>query len=261
MIYYFKNYMKKQTTNGTSVIIIASGQGWITVDKLAGISVHNDPGRDLCALVSSRLQTDADLRRSTGLDDKNHLSAAHRLDRETSGVILLAGVRAVLNHFAAQFEARTVNKHYTAIVHGHIPLSTSPDRWDAWEWSLTKTAGGRKTPRGKGPRKECTTLFRSLENSVHYTLVECRLLTGRKHQIRRHAKLAGHPVVGDRRYGSERALEFLRTKCNFNRLGLHSTRLEIRLPDNSLVTLNSQALHDDMQRLFDLDRFEKPNNT
>lgn len=246
--------MKRQAPSGNAIKILACGKGWLAVDKPAGISVHNDPGEDLCALLSTRLEADADLQKSTGLSGKTRLNAVHRLDRETSGVILLAGDRAVLNHFAAQFEARTVDKQYTAIVHGHLPISKDPASWNTWNWSLTETAGGRTNPQGKGPRKTSTTLFRSLENSVHYTLVACRLLTGRKHQIRRHAKLAGHPVVGDHRYGSQRSVEFLRAECAFSRLGLHAARLEIRLPDDSPVTLHSQALPDELQRLFDQDR-------
>ena len=240
--------MKKQTTNGVSIKILASGKGWVAVDKPAGISVHNDPGRDLCALVSSHLHADTDLA------DKNRLNAVHRLDRETSGVILLAGTRSVLNHFAAQFESRAVDKYYTAIVHGHLPLCESTDRWDPWKWPLTKTAGGRKNPQGKGPRKASATFVRVLEHSSHYTLVECRLLTGRKHQIRRHAKLAGHPVIGDRRYGSKRALQFLSEHCNFDRLGLHSSRLVIKAPGGKLMAVCSPALPGNMRLLFDNDR-------
>ena len=253
MVYYSKKDMKKQTNDEVSIKILASGKGWVAVDKPAGISVHNDPGQDLCALVSSHLHADADLGKATGLTDENRLNAVHRLDRETSGVILLAGTRSVLSHFTTQFEARTVEKYYTAILHGYLPVSTDTDQWNTWKWPLTKRAGGRKNPQGNGPRRECTTLFRALANSGHYTLVECRLLTGRKHQIRRHAKLAGHPVVGDRRYGSKRAVQFLSSKFNFNRLGLHATRLEIRLPDDRRVTLSSIALPDDMQHLMATD--------
>jgi RluA family pseudouridine synthase len=242
--------MKKQTTHRDSFKILASGKGWIAVDKPAGISVHNDPGRDLCALVANRLQVDTDLKNATGLNGRDPLSAAHRLDRETSGVILLAGDKSVLSHFATQFENRTVDKHYTAIVHGRLPAGTDPDGWATWNWPLTKTAGGRKNPRGKGPRKESTTLVRVLNHSDHYTLVACKLLTGRKHQIRRHAKLAGNPVVGDRRYGSKRALDFLKHKHAFKRLGLHATRLEIQLPDGSSVVIRAPELPDEMQRLF-----------
>ena len=242
--------MKKQTTNRDSFKILASGKGWIAVDKPAGISVHNDPGQDLCALVANRLVVDTDLKNATGLNGRDPLSAAHRLDRETSGVILLSGDKSVLSHFATQFETRAADKHYTAIVHGLLPLSAGPDQWETWNWTLTKTAGGRKNPRGKGPRKESTTLVRVLNHSDHYTLVECKLLTGRKHQIRRHAKLAGHPVVGDRRYGSKRALDFLMHKHDFKRLGLHAASLEIQLPDGSPVVIRSQALPGEMQRLF-----------
>ncbi len=242
--------MKKQTTNRDSLEILASGKGWLAVDKPAGISVHNDPGKDLCALATNRLRTDADLKDITGLGDRDRLGAAHRLDRETSGVILLAAHKSVLSHFAAQFENRKCDKYYTAILNGRLPAGTGPDGWVIWNWPLTKTAGGRKNPRGKGPRKESTTLVRVLNHSDHYTLVECKLLTGRKHQIRRHAKLAGHPVVGDRRYGSKRALDFLMHKHAFKRLGLHAARLEIQLPDGSPVVIRSQALPGEMQRLF-----------
>ncbi|MCP3953316.1 MAG: RluA family pseudouridine synthase [Desulfobacterales bacterium] len=245
--------MKKQTTKDNHLRILASGKGWLAVDKPAGVSVHNDPGRDLCALVANRLQTDTDLKIATGLNGIDHLSAAHRLDRETSGVILLAGSQAVLNHFATQFETRTVKKYYTAILHGLLPLSTVPDRWETWRWTLTKTAGGRQNPRGKGPRKACTTFVRVLGCSDHYSLVECRLLTGRKHQIRRHAKLAGHPVVGDRRYGSKRALEFLATKRKFKRLGLHASRLKVQPPGGQPMTFHTHPLPIEMQQLFDGD--------
>lgn len=246
--------MKKQTTLEKPIRVLASGKGWLAVDKPAGMSVHNDPGNDLCTRMSARLQTEADLRETTGLTFESRLNAAHRLDRETSGVILLAGGKSVLSNFAAQFEARTVNKIYTAILHGHLPKNDNPDQWHTWDWSLTKTPGGRKGPRGKGPRKTCTTLVRVLDHSDHYTLVECKLLTGRKHQIRRHAKLAGHPVVGDHRYGSKRARDFLRDKHNFTRLGLHAARLDIQLPDGSPVVFHSPALPGEMQDLFTGDR-------
>ena len=248
--YYSKNDMKKQTSPGNTLQVIASGKNWIAVDKPAGMSVHNDPGKDLRAHLIARLQAEPDLAAVTGLTAASRLNAVHRLDRETSGVLLLAGDRSVLNHFAAQFEARTVDKRYVALLHGHLPANTDPDDWLSWKWSLTKSPGGRKNPRGKGPRKPCTTLVRAIDHSDHYTLVECKLLTGRKHQIRRHAKLAGHPVVGDRRYGSQRALDFLWKTHHFKRLGLHAARLEIVLPGNRPLKLCSQVLPVSIQRLF-----------
>ncbi len=242
--------MKKQTSNKNTLQILASGKGWVAVDKPAGLSVHNDPGKDLYTRLSLLLKADSDLRKATGLDPENRLNAVHRLDRETSGVILLAGDKFVHRHFAAQFEARTVHKIYMAVLHGHLYRKDNTDQFLDWKWSLTKTPGGRKDPRGKGPRKACTTLVRVLDYSDHYSLVECKLLSGRKHQIRRHAKLAGHPVVGDRRYGSKRALDFLRTTHNFKRLGLHAARLEIQLPGGSPAIIHAATLPDEIQRLF-----------
>ncbi len=233
--------------------ILASGHGWLAVEKPAGMSIHNDPGQDLCTHLSAHLQKDADLQAATGLDPENRLSAVHRLDRETSGIVLLAGERPTLRHFAAQFEARKVEKTYTALLHGHLQQSDRHKLWIDWRWSLSKASGGRKDPRGRGSRKACQTLVRPCAHSTHYTLAECRPLSGRKHQIRRHAKLAGHPVVGDHRYGSKRALQFLTTRHNFNRLGLHASRLEIRLPDNSLMIIRSSELPGTIQQLFDQD--------
>jgi RluA family pseudouridine synthase len=247
--------MKKQTHRKARLQVLLSGKGWLAVDKPAGMSVHNEPGRDLYAQVALLLQAQPALRKATGLNAGDHLHAVHRLDRETSGVILLAGNRSVLGHFAAQFEARTVDKRYAAIVHGRLPETEKPDAWHAWKWSLTNTPGGRKNPRGKGPRKACTTLVRTLGHSEHYTLVECKLLTGRKHQIRRHARQAGHFVVGDSRYGSKRALNFLRNNLKFKRLGLHAFRLEIVLPDGSPAVIRSKGLPTDMQRLLDGDGY------
>jgi 23S rRNA-/tRNA-specific pseudouridylate synthase len=247
--------MKKQTTIQTQLTILAAGAGWLAVDKPAGLSVHNDPGRDLLGRLAFQIRDDRKLRRTTGLGAGSRLNAVHRLDRETSGVILLAGEQTVHRHFAAQFEARKVDKRYHAILYGHLEPDAGTDRLIAWKWTLTKTPGGRKNPRGKGPRSTCTTLVHVLGHSDHYTLVECRLLTGRKHQIRRHARQAGHFVAGDRRYGSKRALEFLQRRRHFKRLALHASRLDIQLPGGKPAAIHAAALPGEMQRLLDEDGY------
>jgi 23S rRNA-/tRNA-specific pseudouridylate synthase len=102
---------------------------------------------------------------------------------------------------------------------------------------------------------KCTTRWRVKRYTPHYSLVECQPLTGRKHQIRRHAKLAGHPVVGDRRYGSPRSRSYLSRHCRFNRLGLHAHTLTIRLPGETAArTFQSPGLPASMGRLLDQDR-------
>ena len=86
-------------------------------------------------------------------------------------------------------------------------------------------------------------------------MIECEPLTGRKHQIRRHAKLVGHPVVGDPRYGATRALKFLKATHNFNRLALHSSSISMMPPDRTeMITVRSLQFPVEIQKLFEDDQ-------
>jgi RluA family pseudouridine synthase len=234
--------------------ILTSGAGWLAVDKPAGMSVHNDPGRDLCTLCAARLMADDLLKAGIKPDTDFGVHAVHRLDRDTSGVVLLAARREALRFLAAQFEKRTVSKRYVAILHG-IMVPPSGSAWGMWRWPLTKNAAGRRDPAGRGQRKACQTRFRVLATSSHYTQVECAPETGRKHQIRRHAKLAGHPVVGDRRYGSRRSLVYLQEKCGFSRLGLHARALTFLPPDgDKSLTVQASEMPTEFKRLLEMDK-------
>ncbi|XPS82439.1 RluC: predicted ribosomal large subunit pseudouridine synthase C (rRNA pseudouridylate synthase C) [Desulfosarcina variabilis str. Montpellier] len=232
--------------------LLACGPTWWVVDKPCGVSIHNDPGNDVCAVVLAALEAG---KLPAIRTDVTAVHAVHRLDRDTSGIVLLAGDSPTRAFFSKQFSERAVRKDYLAIVHGQ--LIGDPDASDRgqWDWPLTAGAAGRKHPMGKGKRVPCTTRWQLLAHSRHYSLVQCMPLTGRKHQIRRHAKLTGHPVVGDRRYGSMRALTYLTTHCQFDRLALHAHRLQIRLSRDEAPTIFvSDGLPDAMQRLLENDQ-------
>jgi RluA family pseudouridine synthase len=234
--------------------VLAIGNGWLIVDKPAGMSVHNEPQRDLCSLVSSFVQKEATIRKQTGMDPDFGVNPVHRLDRETSGTILLALTRKTFRFFSSQFESHQVKKRYIAILHGRLENPEGNGSWGTWDWALTATAGGRHSPEGTGRRQESRTLYQVLDHSAHYTMVEIELLSGRTHQIRRHAKLSGHPVVGDARYGSKRALNYLRHTCSFERLALHARSLTIRLPDGKEpTTVVTPAVPCQMLDLFQKD--------
>ena len=178
----------------------------------------------------------------------------HRLDKETSGVMLLAVNRESFRFFSNQFESRQVKKQYIAILHGRLEKPEENDPWGTWEWPLSETAGGRQNPEGPGNRKDSRTRYRVLDHSAHYTMVEIELLTGRTHQIRRHAKLSGHPVVGDARYGSMRAINYLKRNFAFDRLALHARSLTLQLPDgNAPETIETPAIPSQMLDLFQND--------
>ena len=234
--------------------VIAIGRGWLVVDKPAGLTVHNASGRDLCSLVSARIQEEAALRGQIDMDPDFGINPVHRLDKETSGTILLAGNRERFRFFSNQFDSRQVKKQYVAILHGRLEKPEDNDPWRTWGWSLSETAGGRHHPEGAGNRKDCQTRYRILDYSTHYTMVEIELLTGRTHQIRRHAKLSGHPVVGDARYGSTRAINYLKRNFAFDRLALHARSLTLKLPDGKAPeTIETPTIPSQMLELFQND--------
>lgn len=234
--------------------LLAVGKGWLVVDKPAGMSVHNEPGRDLCSLVSVFIRKDIVIGEQIGMDPDFGVNPVHRLDRETSGVILLALTREAFRFFSNQFESHQVTKRYIAILHGRLEDPEGSGSWGTWAWALTSNAGGRKNPEGTGRRQESRTRYHVLDHSAHYTMVEIELLSGRTHQIRRHAKLSGHPVIGDVRYGSTRAVDFLRRNHAFDRLGLHALALTMRLPGESEpTTIETPAIPGTMQDIFQND--------
>ncbi len=227
--------------------ICDQGKGWVCVEKPWGMSVHNEPGKDLI----STLAADPGL----GLPDKHSgktlLQPVHRLDKETSGLLLLATTPESLPQLSTLFAQGQIHKKYMALVHGNFaPGKGSKGIWDT---TLAKEAGGRKDPRGRGKKVKAVTTYQVLDQSPHYTLVEIELLTGRKHQIRRHAKLAGHPIVGDQRYGSPRAIQFLRKNRGFHRMALHAFSLEFQ-DGNTPVSISCNRLPRQMAALLNEDQ-------
>jgi RluA family pseudouridine synthase len=221
--------------------VIAAGNGWLVVEKPWGMSVHNDPGADLVSLA----------RCGPVPAGAFGMHPVHRLDRETSGVMILCTEREVLRFFARQFEDGTVIKRYVAVLHGRLATAPGGVEWSAWDWPLTAAAGGRRFPQGRGEMKECHTRFRVREVSRHFTMVECEPLSGRTHQIRRHARLAGHPVVGDRRYGSARSIAHVREQFGFTRLALHAMEIRVVPPGEPRpVTFHSSAVPAELRGLF-----------
>ena len=134
--------------------VLALGKGWLVVDKPAGMTVHNESGRDLCSLASAFIQKEPTLQGQIDMDPDFGVNPVHRLDKETSGVILLAVTREMFRFFSNQFESRQVKKQYVAILHGRLENPEGNDPWGTWRWALAKTAGGRHNPEGAGHRQD-----------------------------------------------------------------------------------------------------------
>ncbi|HNS92268.1 MAG TPA: pseudouridine synthase [Thauera sp.] len=216
----------------------------IAIDKPSGLLVHRSP----IAAQEARFAVQL-LRDQIG----QRVYPAHRLDRGTSGVLLFALDRTVAARLGAQFETRTVDKRYLAIVRGHPAQAGLIDhplarRLDAIERDRGVGAGNRDGHPEDLERDEVTstaldarTRFRRLAcaelphrvdryASSRYALLELAPETGRRHQIRRHLKHISHPIIGDATYGKGRHNRLFAELFDSHRLLLACTRLALRHP-------------------------------
>lgn len=245
--------------NDGGLHVLAHGKGWLGVEKPAGISIHNDPGADLCSRVVQYCRQHPRFIDERHADPGFGFHPVHRLDRQTSGIVLVAYNRDTFRFLSEQFDSRAVKKTYTALLHGSLVGPADTRTWGKWTWPLSKRPGGRRNPAGSGRRLPCETRFYPLAHSARYTLVEIMPLTGRKHQIRRHASLAGHAVVGDSRYGTPRAAQYLHRRFGFDRLALHARAISLQTPDSDTpITVRTPALPAEMRSLLNRDETTPP---
>jgi len=189
----------------------------LVLDKPAGLAVHGGSGVSLGAIELLR----------AARPGAESLGLVHRLDRETSGCLLVAKRRTSLRHLQAQFRDGNVRKVYLALMLGRLegggrlvdaPLFTAERR------------GGERHVRVDSAGKPSQTRFEVQERLPGATLTRAVLLTGRTHQIRVHAAHLGLPLAGDSRYGSESGA--LAWQCGLRRLFLHAAQLEFVSPSD-----------------------------
>lgn len=197
--------------------IIFQSSEVVVVDKPAGLSVHNDAGKDLVSLLSQGLQ--------------QAVYPVHRLDKETSGVQLLALSSEAARHYAEAFQTKTngnnsegsVQKIYLGVICG-----TLKEDQGVWSQPLSDKAEGRENPIGKAEdRVPCETRFKILQRNTFFSLCEFDLITGRQHQIRKHCALAGHALAGDPRYGNPKYNSKLQKLYGTDRMFLHCQALQV----------------------------------
>ena len=172
----------------------------------------------------------------------------HRLDAETSGVLVLARTEAAGEELVRQFREREVSKRYLAIVHGDPRFDSD---WIEREIARSDHGSDRMAVVADGEGREAITYYETLERFGDFALLACEPKTGRTHQIRVHLSSIGHTVVSDRLYRARRKLELPRDAPAMPRHALHAQRLGFRHPTTGEELAFEAPLPADMQALLD----------
>lgn len=193
--------------------IIYEDDHMLILNKPSGTAVHGGSGLKFGAIEALRaLRPDA-----------RFLELVHRIDRDTSGILLVAKKRSALRLLQAQFREKTVQKYYFALVMGEWKNSCKVVNAPLLKNEVNSIV--RVNPNGKASE----TRFKVLEKFQEATLIQASPITGRTHQIRVHAQYTGHPIAWDDRYG-DRRFDAYTGKVGLNRLFLHAANIKFIHP-------------------------------
>jgi 23S rRNA pseudouridine1911/1915/1917 synthase len=221
----------------------------IVVNKPPGVVIHPAPGHYTGTLVHGLLQHCRDL---SGIGGELRPGIVHRLDKDTSGLMVVAKNDEAHAFLSAQFKAKKVTKQYVAIVHGilkgergtiDLPIARHPVRRK--EMSVVPSGG----------RRALTHWRKKEELSGKFSLLLVTPMTGRTHQIRVHLAHAGYPVVGDPVYGYRRGWwknHFPSGQDEVKRQMLHAEKIGFIHPESRVYCEFSAPMPDDMERVLDL---------
>ena len=229
------------------LVIAYEDEHLIVVDKPAGMVVHPAAGNLDGTMVNALLHHCAG--QLSGIGGVARPGIVHRIDKDTSGLIVAAKHDKAHEGLAKQFAAHSIDRRYLAIATGRpIPANGTVDA------ALGRSSTNRKKMAvvAEGRGKHAITHYRTIEPLKNATLVECRLETGRTHQVRVHMAHIGHPLVGDPVYGrSRKPLSDILRARNFVRQALHAAHLGFIHPvTGNDIALDSE-LPGDMRELID----------
>jgi 23S rRNA pseudouridine1911/1915/1917 synthase len=223
-----------------SLDILYEDDSLIVINKPAGLVVHPGSGNWQGTMLNALLHYAAEL------DSVPRAGIVHRLDKDTSGLLVVAKTLEAQTHLVRQLQKHTVNRDYLALVLGTVSIDGWVDapvgRHPVERTKMAVTANG----------KPARTFYQVLEKLDGCTLLRCRLETGRTHQIRVHMHSIGHPLLGDPVYGGkpDRNIQNLARLAAFSRQALHAQRLELTHPQRGTRMAWEAPLPDDMKNLL-----------
>lgn len=213
--------------------IVFEDEAILVIDKPAGLVVHPGSGNWSGTLMNALLH------HAPQLQSVPRAGIVHRLDKETSGLLVVAKTLEAQTDLVRQLQARTVKRQYLAVVEGRVAQA---------EGRIEAPIGRHPTARVKmavvSRGKPAVTHYRVVERFAQHTLVECQLETGRTHQIRVHMQSIGYPLVGDPAYGAKNKQRI------FKRQALHAWRLGLLHPSTKQAMAWEAPLPSDFQELL-----------
>jgi 23S rRNA pseudouridine1911/1915/1917 synthase len=223
--------------------IIYEDEHILAIDKPAGIAVHKVSPTDPQETIADILVHERPYLAGVG-ENPLRPGIVHRLDKETSGIMLIAKDQPTFEYLKEQFQQRLVQKHYIALVYGH----PKEDRGTI-DITLGKL-GTKQTTQLKGKKelveREAITDYTVIQRFTDYTLVEAMPHTGRTHQIRVHLKAIGCPIVGDVLYAKGKPMP-----AGLDRMFLHAQEIEFIAPNGTRLALGA-PLPPDLQKVLDM---------
>jgi len=229
------------------LVIAYEDEHLIVVDKPAGLVVHPAAGNFDGTLVNALLHHCKG--RLSGIGGVERPGIVHRIDKDTSGLIVAAKTDRAHEGLAAQFKRHSIDRRYRLVVAGR-PNPTK----GTIEGALARSSANRQkmaiVEPGRG--KHAITHYSTIQLLKEATLLECRLETGRTHQVRVHLASIGHPLLGDPVYGRTRPHHRpILDRLGFRRQALHAAHLGFIHPVNSLSLSFESRIPDDMRELID----------
>jgi len=230
-----------QTAPGAEFKILLEDNCLLVIDKPAGVAVHGGSGVSYGVIEQLRASR----------PDAKFLELVHRLDRDTSGVLLLAKKRSALTNMHEQMRDGVTDKRYLTLIHGDWQNARQHIKLPLHKYS---TADGERRVRVQEDGQAAHTVFSLLRRYGEYALLEAELKTGRTHQIRVHLSASGFPIVGDDKYGDftlNKALQKAEgERIAFKRMFLHAHQITFTHPDSGKSVTLKAALPPECQRFL-----------
>lgn len=226
--------------------IIHEDSEMILVNKAPGMVVHpTDHGAHVSGtLVNALMHHCKDL---SGIGGEKRPGIVHRLDKDTSGLIMTAKNDKAHQHLSKQIQERSIKKKYITLLSGHL----NPKHGSIEAPLIKSSVGGKRDMQisGKAKAKYALTHYKVIKYIGEYSLVEVEIITGRTHQIRVHFKSIGHPVLGDTMYGNKDANQKV-ANLGLKRQFLHAAELTFKLPSNNEEKTFSAPLPEDLKSVL-----------